>query len=119
MLYQRPFQQQIRLYIAVLLVFGVLFAQWVGLTHRVEHPILWKADVVLSFLNGDVKGTPDKSVLHSCDAFDAAALGVALPGVFSVVAMLTYAQIKAPRTTDSSWNAEFFRHFLSRAPPSG
>lgn len=116
---QRQLQQQVRLYTAVLLVCAVLFAQWVGLAHRIEHSALGQDDTVLSILKSDGKGALDKSVSHSCKAFDAAALGAALLNTTSAVALLTYAQVRETGATDSSWNAVFFSHFHSRAPPLG
>ena len=101
------------------LVWGVLFAQWVGLAHRIEHSTLGQDDIVLSIQKSEGTGALDKSVSHSCNAFDAAALAVALLSATSIVVLLTFAQARETRATDSSWNAVFFGHFHSRAPPLG
>lgn len=115
----RQLQQQIRLYTAVLLVCAVLFAQWVGLAHRIEHSAFGQDDIVLGILKSDGKGALEKSVSHSCKAFDAAALGAALLSTTSTFALLTYAQVRETIAPDSSWKAVFFSHFHSRAPPLG
>lgn len=106
---------------ALLLVVALLFAQCLGLAHRIEHamPALatQQAPGDLSFaLQSDDAGF-DKSLEHNCALFDGAALASALPSPVASLAVLPGAQVLALWTAFASWDAPVLLHFSSRAPP--
>jgi len=104
---------------ALLLVLALLFAQWLGLAHRIEHaglalPVQQTA-ANLSSLQTDA--SYDKSLNHSCALLDAAALAAVLNSPCLNLAILPGAQVLAPWLAFASWDAPFLRHFSARAPP--
>jgi hypothetical protein len=97
---------------AFVLALALLFAQWAGIAHRIEHAPLHHPAQVFSQFDDD-----GHRHHHSCLAFDAAAVAdtVCLPPF--VAPLLDGAQVLALRLAFISWNAPPVRHFSSRAPP--
>lgn len=102
----------------LLLVLALLFAQWLGLSHRVEHAGLAQPQPVqASHWSLQADASYDKTLEHSCALFDATSLAAALnsPGVS--LAILPGARVLALWVAFASWDAPFLRLFSSRAPP--
>ncbi len=117
-----PFmRRQNRFCLAAALVALVLFAQWMGLRHRIEHAdLIGGHHVVLQAGDQSVSGQSveyagDKS--HSCKLFDGATLGDCTPLLHFPVGLQTGTQILTPCTSRISWDAPLLCHFSSRAPP--
>ncbi|QAU35372.1 hypothetical protein [Janthinobacterium sp. 17J80-10] len=105
---------------AIVFVAMLLFAQWLGLAHRIEHgrpaQATQLAQVNLPALQGDSAGY-DKALEHNCALFDGAALATALHSPSVSLAVLPGAKILALWTAFASWDAPVLLHFSSRAPP--
>jgi hypothetical protein len=99
--------------IAALLMLAMLGAQWVGLTHRVEHADWRQAASAASVLSSD----SGKDVTHSCTLFDAATLAFSLHTPSFIAPLLSNVRVLALWAAFSSWSAPFTCHFSSRAPP--
>ena len=95
--------------IAWMLVAALLFAQWAGLAHRIDHgPLATQA------------AAPDghePEAGHSCVAFDAAAVADAIHLPPFNARLLTGAKVLALWAAYASWDAPLVLHFSSRAPP--
>lgn len=102
------------------LVAALLFAQWLGLAHRIDHSGLQQTSGQAqgSLLTSPSDVNVDKSLDHSCALFDAAALATVLNSPAIVPAILPAAQVLALWQAFASWDAPFLCHFSSRAPPS-
>jgi hypothetical protein len=111
----RSFHSSIGNALSALLLFALLSAQWAGLQHRVEHAQLEAATARISAINGNDGGT---HAAHSCQLFDAAALGASLHTPFLAAPCVRMRIAPAVRTPILSWQALFVGHFLSRAPPA-
>lgn len=105
---------------ALLLVVTLLFAQWLGLAHRIEHgrpaEVTQQVQVNLPALQGDSAGY-DKALEHNCALFDGAALASVLHSPTVSLAILPGAKVLALWTAFASWDAPVLLHFSSRAPP--
>lgn len=97
---------------AFLLAAALLFAQWSGLAHRVDHSPL--ADTHAQ--SGDAEDH-DTDSNHSCVAFDAVAVADAIHLPPFAVPLPTSAHVLALWTAFESWDAPLVSHFSSRAPP--
>jgi hypothetical protein len=104
-----------RIALAALLVVAMLFAQWLGERHRIQHA---------GWDNGNSAAAAaasapdiDDNVSHSCAAFDAATLPHVAPGVPFIVPIVASAKVLALWVAFTSWDAPFTLHFSSRAPP--
>lgn len=95
--------------IAVLLMAVLLFAQWSGLAHRVDHGPL------AGFHPDQV--SEEKDPAHSCVAFDAAAVADAIHLPAFVTPLLTGTRVLALWSAFESWDAPIVLNFSSRAPP--
>lgn len=116
-----PFSNQHRSITGTLfLVIALLFAQWLGLAHRIDHSDLQQtiAQAQGPLLTSPSDGNIDKSLDHSCALFDGAALATALNSPAVVPAILPAAQVLALWQAYASWDAPFLCHFSSRAPPA-
>jgi len=126
------------LWLILFLVVALLATQWIGVMHRVAHSGLMQIGEI-ALVSQTAHGFPvaqtpssqllaslqelfqegNKTLSHSCDAFDAATLGHAMvpaPIVMPVIA----AQFDIDqRIAFLSWSAPFFPCFSSRAPPPG
>jgi len=107
----------------VLLVLAVLFAQWMGMRHRIEHAG-WindrPATSQQTALDPDVqidKQTGQKSH-HSCLLFDDATLGNTIAIIPLTLPPPTCARELALWLAFTSWDAPLTRYFSSRAPPA-
>ncbi|WP_112990744.1 hypothetical protein [Herminiimonas fonticola] len=118
-----------RLCFAALLVIAVLFAQWMGLQHRIVH-----ADridnqhavrtVSQTSFASTFDSTPDSTTeyagdkSHSCTLFDGMALADSAPALPFIPLLQTSVQVLALWAAHASWDAPFLCHFSSRAPPT-
>jgi len=117
-----------RLCFAALLIIAVLFAQWMGLQHRIEHADgadnLHAAQTISASSSATSSDIPvavteyagDKS--HSCTLFDGMALADSAAVRPFIPLLQTSVQILALRAAHASWDAPFLCHFSSRAPPA-
>lgn len=104
---------------------ALLFAQWLGLAHRIDHaglaqPAQAAQSVRLAQAGQSALQTNtdyDKSLDHSCALFDASALAAALNSPPVSLAIVPGAQVLALWVAFASWDAPFLRYFSSRAPP--
>jgi hypothetical protein len=103
--------EQHRYTIAMLLALVLLFAQWSGMAHRIEHAPLAQA---YSALSADEH---DSDSNHSCIAFDAAAVADSIHLPPFVAPQIAGTQVLALWTAFLSWQAPLVLHFSSRAPP--
>lgn len=107
---------------AAVLIALVLFAQWMGLKHRIEHADLIDGrhtvlHVAAQAVSADqpVEYAGDKS--HSCTLYDGVALADSAPPLFFLPVLQTSARILALWAAHESWDAPLLCHFSSRAPP--
>lgn len=105
-------------WLALLLVFSLLFTQWLGFGHAVAHgnglPELVQATTKVA----NIGSLPEHQKSSStCVALDAATLGAGVPMADYVPAStpLTNAPVTLPLRT--GWHRLFTAHFNSRAPP--
>lgn len=109
-----------RLCFAALLVALVLFAQWMGLRHRIEHAD-WGS---IQHHQMEERGTSvaeleyagDKA--HSCILFDGMALADGAPLLPFSPVLQTSVRVLALWAAYISWDAPLLCHFSSRAPPA-
>jgi len=116
---------------AALLVIAVLFAQWMGLGHSIEHAdqinnqhavqnAKQSSDACDSSFDPTQGLTTeyagDKS--HSCTLFDGMALADNVAALSFIPLLQTSVQVLALWTAHASWDAPFLRYFSSRAPPA-
>ena len=92
------------------LAVALLFAQWTGLAHRIDH-------APLSTLHAQSAEEDDSGLNHSCVAFDAAAVADAIHLPPCAVPILASAKVLALWAAFESWDAPLVLHFSSRAPP--
>jgi hypothetical protein len=102
--------------ITLLLVLCLLFAQSLGLSHRIAHTHAASTSQVTS-AETHITG----SVLHdasiSCIAFDEACVGASLHSTTFFPPLLPGAAVLSLWVAFSCWQQPFQRHFSSRAPP--
>ncbi|WP_076593205.1 hypothetical protein [Herminiimonas arsenitoxidans] len=119
--YSSPAASNRRLCFAALLVVVVLFAQWMGMRHRIEHAdwagnhhlIAHVADQGIA--EPDLEYAGDKS--HSCTLYDGMALADSAPLLPFAPVLQTSVQVLALWAAYISWDAPLLCHFSSRAPP--
>jgi len=107
-MYAAPAAANVRTAVAVLLMAALLFAQWTGLAHRVDHS-------ALASLHADA-GAPEDGT-HSCVAFDAAAVADAISVPPLATPPMAGTKVLALWTAFASWDAPPALPFSSRAPP--
>lgn len=105
-----------RYVIAFLLTMTMVFAHWQGLAHRIAHATQYSSAALDTAVNGSA-ASHQKTVPHSCIAFDAATVAPALDTPACTIAILPAARVLAQWTAFDSWHAPFTSHFSSRAPP--
>lgn len=102
----------LRTAVTALLMAALLFAQWAGLAHRVDHG-------PLASLHADsADGSTPEEGSHSCVAFDAAAVADAISLPPFAAPPMTGAKVLALWTAFVSWDAPPALPFSSRAPPA-
>lgn len=114
------FRPQRRLYrpLFALLVLALLWAQSIGLVHRVIHADRQAvASIVLSAVAADSSGASGDRHHHSCAAFDAATLTDSLPTPASGTQLTNNDAVPTRPPASRSWDASFIHFFLSRGPP--
>jgi len=102
---------------AILLAAALLFAQWAGMLHRIDHAgFQSEAQAQQSRLDGSTPG--GSSAAHSCVVFDGAYLADLLPTLLT--GLVTARMAHALPATDgfASWPGRFIGHFQPRAPPA-
>jgi hypothetical protein len=114
-----------RLCFAALLVIAVLFAQWMGLRHRIAHADrIDSPHVVQTVEQASSDSTPDSATeyagdkSHSCTLFDGMALADSAPSLPFIPLLQTSVQVLALWAAHASWDAPLLCHFSSRAPPA-
>lgn len=105
-----------RTVIALLLTLAMVFAHWQGLAHRVAHAWQYPSAAVDTAANGSA-ASHQKTVSHSCLAYDAATVAPALDTPPCTAIALPPARVLAQWTAFDSWHAPFTPYFSSRAPP--
>jgi hypothetical protein len=98
--------------VAFALAAVLLFAQWSGLAHRIDH-----APLAVIHAQSDLSDDHDTEPNHSCVAFDAAAVADAIHLPPFVAPLLASTHVLALWVAFNSWDAPLVRHFSSRAPP--
>lgn len=109
-----------RAVIALLLTLAMVFAHWQGLAHRVAHAWQTPSAAVDTAAIGAAaphQSTDQKTVSHSCLAYDAATVAPALDTPPCTAIALPPARVLAQWTAFASWHAPFTPYFSSRAPP--
>jgi hypothetical protein len=101
---------------ALLVAVALLFAQWIGVQHKIFHAPLSQAYLQASSV-ADTDGIGDKDVQHSCASFDAATVGESIHILPFVAPLVTSAQVLALWAAFISWDAPVTSYFSSRAPP--
>lgn len=108
-------------YVVLLLAIAFLVAQWVGLMHRVEHPIWLETKAAFSSStsggNKAVGANPAKESHHHCAAFDATAIGDTFALFLAQPIALVTLSLAAVWPSIVSWQAPARRCFLPRGPP--
>ena len=105
-----------RYLVALLLTLAMVFAHWQGLAHRVAHATPYASAALDSAVNGSA-ASHQKTVPHSCIAFDAATVAPALDTPACTTAILSPVRVLALWAAFDSWHAPFAPYFSSRAPP--
>lgn len=101
----------LRTAVTILLMAALLFAQWAGLAHRVDHSPL------ASLHANAPDGSTTEEGSHSCVAFDAAAVADAIDLPPFAAPPMSSAKLIALWTAFASWDAPPALPFSSRAPP--
>ena len=102
--------------IALLLMLAMVFAHWQGLAHRIAHATQYASAELDTAANGSA-ASHQKTVPHSCLAYDAATVAPALDTPACSVAILPAVRVLALWTAFDSRRAPFTPYFSSRAPP--
>lgn len=106
-----------RMTCTLVLVLSMLFAQFVGQLHRIEHT-QWATDAGEHSLAQWQNDDPGQFKNHSCILFDQDTLALAM-GIAFVIALATAGRyLLTPWVERDSWLAPVIHLFLSRAPPS-
>lgn len=105
-----------RYVVALLLTLAMVFAHWQGLAHRIAHATQYTSAALDTAVNGSA-ASHQKTVPHSCIAFDAATVAPALGTPACNTAILPPVRVLAQWTAFDSWHAPFTPYFSSRAPP--
>lgn len=99
----------------VAIALSLLFAQFAGQYHRIEHT-QWRSDASLHRMSQSQNdGYDGKS--HSCLTFDAATLADTIGAAPPIALLLEGTHLLAQWIAFTSWDAPVTHHFLSRAPP--
>ena len=111
-------KQNAAFFSTMLLVVAILFAQWVGVVHRVVHGTGQPRGSV-SAESTTVPLLPDwvSFASHSCAEFDAATVGDTMSSAVLSAPLLPNMYEIAQRVAFSSWTVPFLCRFSSRAPP--
>lgn len=97
---------------AMWLVLALVWAQWAGLAHRIEHAAGVPAQA------STPSQASDHAAIHSCVVFDGLCLADVMPTAVVPVLEWRMALPMPPATAFASWHALFVSHFLSRGPPA-
>ena len=111
-----PRTRSTRFVIALLLTLAMVFAHWQGLAHRIAHAYQYPTAALDSAAKGSA-ASHQKTVQHSCLAFDAATVAPALDTPPCTIAILPPVRVLALWSAYASWSAPFTPYFSSRAPP--
>jgi hypothetical protein len=104
-----------RVAIAILLAMAMLFAQWMGLNHRISHSAPQQQDLVGAAAPTNAGSAADK--LHSCALYDAATVADLVPMPPAAGVLIASMQVLAQWAAFTSWQAPPTTCFSSRAPP--
>ena len=103
----------------MLLMVVVLFAQWMGMRHRIEHAG-WINDrpAVMQIAEQTAdEAQPDNGKAHSCRLFDDATLAATVTTLPFVLPLQINVRVLALWLAFTSWDAPLTHFFFSRAPP--
>lgn len=103
--------------VALLLMMALVFAHWQGLAHRIAHATQYASAALDTAVNGSA-ASHQKTIPHSCIAFDAATVAPALHTPACAAAILPAVRVLALWRAFESWHAPFTPYFSSRAPPA-
>lgn len=96
------------------LVLSLLFAQFSGLQHRIEHA---KWNDGQSIVRADVSDSAKRDLQHSCSLFDAATLADSVNAALPCPLLVAGTYLPALWILRASWDAPLLLPFRSRAPP--
>ena len=115
-------------WLALALACALLWAQWAGLVHRIEHGqgvgggALHAASMHAGQQASSDSASSDADAgpvgLHSCVVFDGLCLADSLPTALLPALSARVAHAVPPLAPFASWQAGVARHFQSRAPPA-
>ncbi|RZL08378.1 MAG: hypothetical protein EOP40_13320 [Rubrivivax sp.] len=114
------------LWLALALACAMLWAQWAGLVHRIEHGVGLGSGAAHA-VSVQHERAASRSVigadagpagLHSCVVFDGLCLADSLPTALMPVLPRRGVHAVPPLSGFLSWQASVVRHFQSRAPPA-
>lgn len=115
---------RIRPLLALGLAVALLWAQWLGALHRVEHATgpQWHTGAHVHAESSGVLQAPKPTgaatgAYHSCVLFDGLCIADALPSAPSPGLVSIIGRHEVPAEGFQSWRAALARHYLSRAPP--
>ena len=102
----------------MLLAVTLLFAQWLGMRHRIAHGSgPYGARHSISASCSGLQIDCGNKTRHACAAWDAATLADTVGAIPFIAPILPNAHVLALWTAFASWDAPLLCHFLSRAPP--
>lgn len=104
----------LRSVVAALLLLAMLAGQWTGLEHRIRHA---GRDVPHAHAVAVAADHGDEGYAHSCQLFDAAALGLGIHSAFAGVTCGNAVQDWRQAWSPHAWHPLFIAYFPSRAPP--
>lgn len=106
---------------AILLAVALLFAQWVGMLHRLDHAggqVVAHAERQAQQSRFDGAYPGGASAAHSCVVFDGVCLADLLPTALVDVVPARLVHAQPPLGDFASWSGRFAGHFQPRAPPA-
>lgn len=98
------------------LTMAMILAHWQGLAHRIGHAAQYPGGAS-SLASLAPAGAHQKSLQHSCLAYDAATVAPALHTPTCSAGVLPSGRVLAQLAAFDSWDAPFTPYFSSRAPP--
>lgn len=106
---------------AVLLAAALLFAQWVGMLHRLDHAggqAGGHSERQAQQTRAEAGYPGGSSAAHSCVVFDGVCLADLLPTALVDVAPVRLSHVQPILGDFASWSGRFSGHFQPRAPPA-
>lgn len=106
--------------IALWIAICLLFAQWLGYAHAINHAGLKSENASVQVISADKASVvfDHQKASNACAALDAATLGAGLHSAPALPLSLTLSPAKIDCAVVNSWQQSFIALFSSRAPPS-